>query len=339
MAEETKDVLIIGAGLAGIMAARVLQAQGVSVTVFDKSRSVGGRMATRRVGPGVADHGAQFFTVRTPEFQAMVDEWIREKIVFVWSHGFSDGSLQPLSFDGHPRHAVYGGMNALVKHLAAGVEDVRLDQQIFTATCDENGWILQNQNGELFLGRALLMTPPVPQALKILEEGATILTEKDDAVLRPIEYVPSLTAMFLVEGRVTLPPPGVVQRRDTSSHIAWISDNQQKGISPEATVITLQANDTFSAQMWPASDDRILNSFRTSLQIYMADNAVVKQAELKRWRFSRPTTTVDTRAYVADNHPPLVFGGDAFGGPRVEGAVLSGIAAGEVMLEKIRALT
>ncbi len=55
--------VIIGAGVSGLIAARTLQASGVRVKVLDKGRGVGGRLATRRSGVGVFDHGAQFFTV------------------------------------------------------------------------------------------------------------------------------------------------------------------------------------------------------------------------------------------------------------------------------------
>lgn len=75
------DCLIIGAGIAGLMAAHTLQARGVNVAVFDKGRGVGGRFATRwsdnETGERTLyDHGAQFFTVRDAVFQAQVDDWI-----------------------------------------------------------------------------------------------------------------------------------------------------------------------------------------------------------------------------------------------------------------------
>ncbi|MCZ2097620.1 MAG: FAD-dependent oxidoreductase [Anaerolineae bacterium] len=114
------DVLVVGAGLAGLMAARTLVEQGARVIVVDKGRSVGGRLATRRIDGGVADHGAQFFTVRDPAFGAFVERWITEGLVFEWSRGWSDGSLS-VTRDGHPRYAVRGGMNALAKHLAKGL--------------------------------------------------------------------------------------------------------------------------------------------------------------------------------------------------------------------------
>ena len=67
-------VVVVGAGLAGLVAARAL-ADDHEVVVFDKGRSVGGRLATRRIGAARLDHGAQFFTVRGDDFRRQVDDW------------------------------------------------------------------------------------------------------------------------------------------------------------------------------------------------------------------------------------------------------------------------
>ena len=173
------DVLIVGAGLSGLLAAHELQARGLTARLLDKGRSVGGRLATRRVGPGRADHGAQFFTVRAPEFRTWVEHWQAEGLVFVWSTGWSNGSLVDAPSDGHPRYAVRGGMNALAKHLAQGL-DVRVDTQVTSVTPTANGWQATDQAGQLFSGRALLLTPPVPQSLALLDAAGVAL-----AVPRP----------------------------------------------------------------------------------------------------------------------------------------------------------
>ena len=63
-------VAVIGAGISGLVCARLLVEQGMEVTVFEKSRGVGGRMATRRTPEGCHfDHGAQYFTVRDERFR------------------------------------------------------------------------------------------------------------------------------------------------------------------------------------------------------------------------------------------------------------------------------
>lgn len=116
------DVLIVGAGMSGLMAAGVIQRYGLQVKVLDKGRSVGGRLATRRIGQGQGDHGAQFFTVRTPEFQRWIDDWLDDGLIFRWSIGWSSGEYEHVPVDGYPRYAVYGGMNALAKHLAKEID-------------------------------------------------------------------------------------------------------------------------------------------------------------------------------------------------------------------------
>ncbi|NBU16056.1 MAG: FAD-dependent oxidoreductase [Actinobacteria bacterium] len=110
-------VIVVGAGLAGLMAARELTEASHDVSVLDKGRSPGGRLATRRMAGARLDHGAQFFTVRSDGFRAHVDRWLADGVVHEWCRGFGEQ-------DGHPRYVGTGGMNALAKHLATGL-DVR----------------------------------------------------------------------------------------------------------------------------------------------------------------------------------------------------------------------
>lgn len=336
--EVNSDVIVIGGGLAGLMAAGKLEKRGITVTLVDKSVSVGGRLATRRIGPGLADHGAQFFTVREDAFQKYVDEWLRFGLVYEWSQGFSDGSAArfvPSLADQelHPRYATKGGMNELARYLAEPLKNVQVNTRIVTATGDDQGWILQDEEGRLYQSRALLMTPPVPQALEVLHQGATTLTDADEEALGKINYAPCLAGLFWVEGRATLPHPGAVQRKNAP--INWIADNQAKGISPEATLITVHANEQYSVQMWNAPDDRILSALETDLRIFLAPDARIREAQLKRWKYSFPRVLHPERCYVSAVSPLLVFAGDAFGGPRVEGAVLSGLAAADALIQRL----
>jgi renalase len=84
------DVLVVGAGLSGLLAARTLQDAGRRVRVLDKARGVGGRLATRRLDIHAADHGAQFFTAHDPAFRRCVEDWEKAGIVRRWSTGVRD---------------------------------------------------------------------------------------------------------------------------------------------------------------------------------------------------------------------------------------------------------
>ena len=65
---DARQIAIIGAGMAGIAAARTLLKAGHHVKVFEKSPGLGGRMATRSSPFGTFDHGTQYFTVRDARF-------------------------------------------------------------------------------------------------------------------------------------------------------------------------------------------------------------------------------------------------------------------------------
>jgi predicted NAD/FAD-dependent oxidoreductase len=324
----TADVVIVGAGLAGMMAAHTLQNAGRQVMLIDKGYSVGGRMATRRVGSGVADHGAQFFTVRSPEFGAYVERWLANGWVFEWSRGWTDGSLQ-YTRDGHARYAAHGGMNALAKRLAEGLH-VTTDTRVTAVYRHLDGWGVDIEGRDPVTARAVLLTAPVPQSLALLDAGKTALAEADLTALRAIEYEMCLTALVLLDRPTGLPAPGGIQREGAT--IQWIADNRTKGISPDAAVLTMQASGTYSRQLWEQPDEVILNAFRVDVMPLLGESRIVEM-QLKRWRYSRPTVIHPERTLLARDLPPLAFAGDAFGGARVEGAVLSGLAAGETLLK------
>jgi renalase len=113
-------VVVVGAGISGLLCARRLLDRGLEVQVLEQSTRVGGRMATERVGEAVFDSGAQFLTVRTAEFQAQVDEWMARGVAREWCRGFGP---EP---DGFPRYIGVEGMAAIAEAAAAGL-DVRLD--------------------------------------------------------------------------------------------------------------------------------------------------------------------------------------------------------------------
>jgi renalase len=166
----------------------------------------------------------------------------------------------------------------------------------------------------------------VPQSLALIAgvEGALTLDER--AALTAITYAPSLTGLFWVEGSLYLPAPGAIQRPDMP--VMWIADNQRKGISPEALVLTVQAGSEFSQKMWDAPDEEILINLEQVFAFFMGPDAMLRDAQIKRWRYAAPERVYPERFLWAAQGPPLIFAGDAFGGPRVEGASLSGLATG-----------
>jgi renalase len=323
------DILIVGAGMAGLMAAHSLVQQHMSVLVVEKNSCVGGRLATAQIGGGLADTGAQFFTVRNPQFRVFVDHWLEHGLVFEWAQGWSDGSLSSAPFDRHPRYAVRGGMAALAEYLAADL-DVSLNTPITMITLNGDGWLVQDDKGHTLTASALLLTPPVPNSLNMLNAGQVVLSAKDRETLEALSYDPCVVGLFSVQGRVRLPEPGAVQR--PNAPIAWLADNQRKGLSPDTTLITVHASPAYSREIWAQPDWEVLVALEKGLREFKDPTATVIDAQLRRWLYSVPVHPYPNRYLHSINLPSLVFAGDSFGSPRVEGAALSGLAASKALV-------
>ena len=78
-----KNIAIIGAGLSAPTLATILKSSA-NISVFEKSRSVSGRMSTRRAGLYHFDHGAQFFRAKSPGFKAFIHPMIEQGIIGPW---------------------------------------------------------------------------------------------------------------------------------------------------------------------------------------------------------------------------------------------------------------
>lgn len=329
------EVVIIGAGLAGLLAARQLRAAGIKAVILEQRDRLGGRLATRQIGPGLADHGAQFFTVREAAFRERVATWRDAGLVFEWARGWSDGSLDTAPPDGHPRYAVRGGMHALARHLAEGL-DVRLRATLTAIAQQGAGWLVQDDRDQRYSTRALLLTPPVPAILPLLHAAGIPRAEADNTALNMIHFAPCLAGIFWIDGAVQLPEPGALQQPDAA--ITWIADNQRKGLSPDATLITVHAGTATSDSLWSQSDAEVLAVLESALRQHTAEDAHIVQQDLIRWRYAQPLALYPARYLQLADLPPLIFAGDAFGGPRVEGAALSGIAAGKALIAALDAL-
>lgn len=328
MKQQKVDILIIGAGLAGLMAGRRLREHGRTPLILEAAPQVGGRMRTVALGSGRADIGAQFFTARTAVFQKIAVKWLAEGLVFEWSQGWWDGSAEGVTGDGFLRYAAVAGMTAVMEYLARPLT-VHTGTAALSVMVAEDGWQVAAADDRLYHSRALILTPPVPQSLALLDAGDVSLTAVDRAALERIQYAPGLTGLVWVEGDVNLPKPGALQR--PLHPVSWIADNQQKGLSPEAAIVTMHVNPLHS-QLWQAAPDgEVMGLLREELRPYLAPNARIRQSEIYRWPYALPVTLHPERALLAANLPPLAFAGDAFNGPRVEGAVLSGLATAFAM--------
>ncbi len=316
---------VVGAGLAGLIAARTLEEAGVRVTVFEKEEKVGGRMRTDAVQDGVFDHGAQFFTIRSDRFEEIARTWISAGVVEEWTRGFADSSGEQRE-DGHPRYRGTQGMTAIAEHLVSGL-DVRTGAEVSGLYRDEQGWQVFAGDSSTHRSDALVLTPP--SSLKLVDESGLSLTPGTRSALENIAYDPCIAVMVIPGGSGAVPEPGGVQIG--GDPLFWVADNLQKGIS-DVPAVTIHAGPEWSREHLHSDDEAISRLLLEEAKDYVGTN--IETTAVYRWRYSQPVGIHEERFVYIEGPPPLVFCGDAYGGPKVEGAVLSGLAAAEKLLQR-----
>lgn len=334
-------IVVVGAGLAGLAAAGALEATGRPVVVLESTARIGGRARTIRVGVARLDDGAQFFTVRTDELAHRVAEWSAAEEVFEWCRGFD-------APDGHPRYAAVGGMGRLARLLGG---DVRIHRraEVGRITPHSDGLLLdvvhhgaddrRHRSGpstpattmarETLQAAAVVLTPPVPVGLGLLDPAAVA------SVPAPLGHLAYRRVVCLRAGLdrpARLPSSGAHRPEDGPFSI--LVDQAAKGISPTPALVAL-ATPERSAGL-PDDDTETAHLLLDDARSYLG-RARVLWSSVARWEYAEPVSTwpepaVEIGPFGGDGL--IVFAGDAFAGPRVEGAITSGWAAARLLAER-----
>jgi renalase len=309
-------VVVVGAGLAGIAAARTLRAAGVEVRVLDRGHRVGGRMASRRYGDRVADIGASYFTVSDPAFEAVAEDWRRRGLARGWTDTFAVSAGGALSAKTGPlRWAAPGGLRSLVEDLAVG-----LDVREQTVARIGPGPTVDDEPVA-----AVLLAMPDPQARRLLDDSF----EAERAALDdPFEPVLALTARWSERRWPDL--DGVFVSENPA--LTWIADDGRRR-GDGAPVLVAHSSAAFAAEHLDAPD-RASAALVVALRAALAVDADPVATSVHRWTYAKPTGTRDEAFHLG---PDLVgLCGDSWSDrPRVESAYLSGVAAAEELVRRL----
>jgi renalase len=293
------QIAIIGAGMAGVSAAQACVAQGHDVTLFDKSRALGGRCATRRWEGHVVDHGAQYVTVRDERFRAALahhcsDDLRRLEAPVV------DPSGVPLPDDGRWYHR--RGNRALVGDLAAGLA-VKLD-----VTIERAASLLRGAGGDY---DRVVSTAPLPQTAVLFD--APVVSA----------YVPCLTVLFAYRGAWLGNSRERYAVSDRDGPLAWSACENHKHdrVADGATVFVAQMSEAFSRAHLERSPDEYTALVRPLLEARWAlPPSQLVATYGHRWRYARTTAPVVAPSFAAG----LCYVGDALTQSRVESAWIAG---------------
>lgn len=302
------EYIIIGAGMSGLNTARKIKEMNLGTQlILEKSRAIGGRMATRRTMNTKFDHGAQFYKLR-PDFLDLHKLWLANNLTHQW-FASEKGDHWCSSL----------GMTALAKSMVQP-ENILLEKQIVTIHSEDKLWKLTTSLEEKFLCKNLVITTPIPQAMRLLEPLISETKSLDKNALSDISkinYSKALVALVTLEGDSKSFPTGYQEFQ--TGDIFSIADQKKKNLG-NIPALTITMSPEFSEKEFEQPEILIIENIIKSINRILPD-LKIKELELKKWRYCKADSYYkDSFLELSKN---LYLIGDAFGGPGLSGALRS----------------
>lgn len=322
-------IAIIGAGIAGAACARALAQQGKQVVVFDKGRTAGGRMSSKRTAAGYLDLGAQYFTARSSAFRLQCQQWLVNGVIAPWHAAtaqYEDGSLIA-SPDNTLRYIGIPSMQAPVQQLLAGM-DLRSNCRIDSIHFDGSHWQLYSEDQLQGSFAQLVLALPQQQAAQLLLPYVT-QQPLTDTVLADLLYgdtalQPCLAANIELMQAVSVPFDAVFVKNDAA--VSWLARQASKSGRAAAEHWLVHFNSDFSQQHLEAQPEQIAPLAAAELQRILGQPIAVKEALCHRWRYAQQAPGFAVPGFTYQAGLGLGLCGDWLNGGRVENAFLSGMS-------------
>ncbi|AQA03921.1 hypothetical protein BVC93_17465 [Mycobacterium sp. MS1601] len=298
-------VAVIGAGLSGVACAQALHERGVAVELFERGRAPGGRMASPTLHGRRVDMGAAYFTVKDPDFSAVVEGWVARGLAHRWTDTFDVISPDGRDVTAGPvRFATPDGLRSLVRDLVP--DDVRLESTVEAL--------------DRLTHDAMVLAMPDPQAARLAPQAAEW-----------VEYEPVIAVAA-----------GWPERHWTLTHAAFVNDDPDVSFVADdgsrrgdgAPVLVAHTTATRARAHLDCPDDAVAPVLAT-LGRLCGTVGEPSWAHAHRWTFAKPAGTHgDAEFGLLNSGRPLGLCGDAWcpsGAPRVESAWLSGRRLGTTL--------
>jgi len=322
------DIAVIGAGLAGISAAKALTDAGHQVVLFDKSRGSGGRMSSKRTEYGDMDMGAQYFTARDHHFRHELKHWLDQGWVAEWQPALfihdQDG-LRP-SQDEQQRFVGAPRMTALSRGLLEGLKLVTETRIIQLQQQGDKAWELIDEQQQVHgpFDR-IVVAAPAPQAVPLLEPAVHLAQ-----AAAQIDMEPGWALAVSFAEPLDTPVEACFVR---SGCLDWISRNSSKpGRTGNADNWVLQATPAWSREHIDTDKEEIIQLMLASFSKVMGFNLPAANfVHAHRWLYARPSADAQWGALAAPEKGIYACGDWCMGG-RMENAWLSGRQAAHALL-------
>jgi renalase len=325
------DVIIVGAGVAGLRCATLLRREGAKVVVVDRARGVGGRCATRRFSGQPVDFGVAFLHGHKAEFLAAIDEVDGATRIAGWPLAVEGTGkpCQPDAFSPNERRTAFvEGLAAFPKHLARGL-DLRLRTNVTAVAASRDGFEVRSAEGTTLSARDLVLATALEQNLALLAGlGGTAAVDSLRALLSMVASLPCITLIAGYPLTAATPAWDICYPAD-SEQLQVISHDSSKRRDKQAAVFVYQALPRWSRQNLTADGDVVQRALLEEAGHRLGAWASRPEwTSLHTWRYARVdrgNELVSPPSVSLSNGGRLGLAGDLFApGGGIQAAFLSG---------------
>lgn len=321
---KTRNIAIIGAGLAGLSAAASLSAAEQMVTLFDGGMRIGGRLGTEYD----ADLGAQYFTVRDSAFHHATRDWQSQGYITEWLprifHYTHEQGLQP-STDTIMRQVGTPSMQALAEHLALDYHIHPLTIQRLQRT-ETGQWLLMAAHDQTFgpFDQVIIATAPA-DASALLEVAPQLQSSVKQVSMLPCW---SMAVYF------SAPLPTEVDACFVrTGGLDWIARNNSKPNRPATEVWVLQSTADWAQAHTDTDPQQVARELLTAMgKVLDLPMLSPTATHTHFWPAAKSADVLQWGALAAPELGLYVCGDWCMGG-RVENAWLSGRQAAQALLD------
>jgi renalase len=327
-----KSIAVVGAGLAGLTAARMLHEAGHRVQIFEKGRAVGGRLATSRTAEAAFDHGAPYFTAQDERFRQEIEACSREgncaawhaKIAPEFARGAALRNAEDPWFVGTP------ALSDIASGWSAGL-NISLLTEVRSVKRDGASWKLLANDGEnLGVFDIVLVATTAPEAVPLLPPGSLLRFAVEQIVVLPcwtvmLEYADNL-------------PLCTDAGQPEDDMVAWLTyDTSKPERRKDAHRWVLQATTDWSVANLLSSEQQVAAEMLQRLVALCGESRLPEPRRVRahRWRYALVDGPLG-RSAEFDPAFGIGVAGDWCLGSSVEAAYLSGRALAESVLEQVR---
>lgn len=341
-----KRLAILGAGVAGLAAAWALRDAPVDITLFEKSRGVGGRAATRGREGVRYDHGANYFTLHPERVRRVIAEGLPVEDLVQISRPVLPYPVEtspPVEEHIPARWNYRHGISQLAKLLAtASSAELVLQTRIERLTREPGGWALIAE-GEHLHGPfdAVLLTAPAPQSATLLEASDMEpgLRYHMTRALRRARYESQLCFVLGYKTSSLSDEPWYARVDVSRQHpVVWAAfENAKPGHVPEGQQILLaQMAPAWSTRHYLESFEELLPDVLEALRAMLPALPDPDWFDGQRWRFARAIAPADTEGVLAGIPHGLFVAGDGLATrSRVEQAIETGLDAAQRISQRL----